>query len=218
MSGVSGAASRAYPAGVLGTSVTVYCLCLDEFSGTAGQTHRLLCDCGASAAQCASPAWYRRRWRAQRPFAPPQATAGFPSPAHRRGRYVQLVCHGVQPRDHRRLPKPRPAAEPRARVDRHQHRRRKTVGKLLDTAAARLSRLLQVLGRHRVPGQDMKQLVRQVEMAPALHLKAGDRPGPRRFRTADATTPPGVSAGPGWLARRRLRARGESARWSLPGR
>ena len=88
---------------------------------------------------------------------------------------MQLVRRGVQPRDQRRLPEPRPTAEPRERVGRHQHRRRKMVGKLLDTAAARLSRLLQMLGRHRVPGQDVKQLVRQIEMTPTLHLVACDQ-------------------------------------------
>ena len=88
---------------------------------------------------------------------------------------MQLVRRGVQPRDERRLPKLRPSPEPGERVSRHQHRRGKIVGKLLDTAAARLSRLLQVLGRHRVPGQEMKQLVRQIEMAPTFHLVAGDQ-------------------------------------------
>ena len=66
---------------------------------------------------------------------------------------MQLVRHRVQPRGERRLSELRPVAEPGERVSRHQHRRGKVVGKLLDAAAARLSRLLQMLGRHRVPGR-----------------------------------------------------------------
>lgn len=87
---------------------------------------------------------------------------------------MQLVRHRVQPRDERRLPKLRPVSEPGKRVSRHQHRRGKVVGKLFDAVAARLSRLLPVLGWHRVPRQEVKQLVRQIELAPTLHLVAGD--------------------------------------------
>src|SRR5205807_7377109 len=66
----------------------------------------------------------------------------------------------------------------------HQERGRKTVGELLDAVLALLGRILDVLRRHRVPGEDVEELVCKIEMASARGLTAIDQHGIERRQAA----------------------------------
>jgi Domain of unknown function (DUF6362) len=64
---------------------------------------------------------------------------------------------------------------------------RRNYGELLDAVAADLPGLLRVLRRHRIPGEDVEQLVRQIEVAPARHLVAIDQHYVQLRQTAGGT-------------------------------
>ena len=73
------------------------------------------CAIAGQTAQCASPAWYRRRWRAQRPFAPPKRR-----PGSRRRRIAEAeLRHDPFPGAHRVLETRAPAKTERAAHERH---------------------------------------------------------------------------------------------------
>ena len=68
-----------------------------------------------------------------------------------------------------------PATVPLQYAGRHQHRRREIVGELFHPVASCVARLFVVRGWHRVPGEDVKQLVCEIEMTAAGHFTPCDQ-------------------------------------------
>ncbi len=90
-----------------------------------------------------------------------QAIKRDKSPFQRRGGDLQLIRHGIQAGRKPGLSDTRPIAKPVKHRHRHQDGGRKVVSKLLDTIAPGLASFLRVFGRHRIPSEDMKKLMRR---------------------------------------------------------
>ena len=79
---------------------------------------------------------------------------------------MKVICRRVQPCDQISLNQVRPTAGSLQCANGHEQRCREVVGKLLHAIAAGLPGFFRVLWRHGVPGEEVKQLVGQVEVTP----------------------------------------------------
>ena len=100
---------------------------------------------------------------------------GDQTPLQGCGGHTQRVRGRVQPGDQFRLGQPRPIREPLQDAARHQNCPGEVVGQLLDAIAAGLPRFFAMLGRHRIPGEDVEQLVGEIEMPAAGDFAARDQ-------------------------------------------
>ena len=93
------------------------------------------------------------------------------------GRHMKGVGHGIQPGDEFGAGELGPGAGRLQRGSRHEQCGGETVGKLLDAIAAGFARLFGMVGGHRVPCEDVEQLVGEIEMTTSFDLVTCDQHG-----------------------------------------